>query len=222
MRRYIFIFILILCSTFASAQEEVSPQERFSLRYNFDYPAAVLTNVIATDSLYYVMGIIRDTIFPNNEGTIFLKADLNGEIAFAQTMTDTLKDIRTWFSSMQLNVYGNIVVAGEVRDSTTKAWFLEMTLDGDTLFTKEILHPSYPDVIGLVNRDMAVTENGYLILNVIKNPDSNYNDTQIDVIKLNLVGDIISRKTYGHQAWDNEPYKIIPFSDGYIIAGVNR
>ena len=71
-------------------------QTTFNHRYRFDFPAAVLTSIVPTDSCYYATGIIADSIFPYNTGNIFLKLDLEGNIDFLKTVRDTNKTYETW------------------------------------------------------------------------------------------------------------------------------
>ena len=116
-------------------------QATYSKRFHFNYPASVLTNVLATDSAYYIMGGLIDSLHPGNDGHLFVKAGLGGDIQLVRTLTSTEKEYKTWYGHMQFNEAGNIVIGGIARDSANKALFMEMNLVGDTIRTKEFLPP---------------------------------------------------------------------------------
>ena len=56
----------------------IGAQNTFNKRLHFNFPAAVLTSIVSTDSCYYATGIIADSIPPYNTGNIFVKFDLTG------------------------------------------------------------------------------------------------------------------------------------------------
>ena len=58
MQKSIFILLLALNGLVLGAQNT------YSYRFDFGFPAAELTSIIATDSCYYSTGIIADSIPP--------------------------------------------------------------------------------------------------------------------------------------------------------------
>ena len=48
-------------------------QDTYSYRFDFGFPAAVLTSILSTDSCYYATGVIADSVPPYEAGNIFVK-----------------------------------------------------------------------------------------------------------------------------------------------------
>ena len=112
------LFFLVLNASVLWAQNS------FSYRFHFGFPAAELTSIVATDSCYYVTGIIADSIPPFNTGNIFVKFSLDGQVLIAKTLKDTLKTYETWRGNLEVISPGKLAVSGYAKDSTRKALLL--------------------------------------------------------------------------------------------------
>ncbi len=91
--------------------------------------------------------------------------------------------------------------------------------NGDTLFTSQHYHPNYPELTIVVNRDFKEVEDGYLLLNQIVNPDGTSDqDMDIEVLKLDELGNFQWSQSYGITTRNDWPGSIIPVDGGYIIS----
>lgn len=138
MKKQLSLFFLVCFSL------SMAGQITFNKRFHFDFPAAVLTSVISTDSCYYASGIIADSIFPYNTGAIFLKLDLDGQPVLIKTLRSTQKTYEPWFNDLQPQPDGSFVVSAVTVDSTMKSMLIKYNSLGDTLFLREYLNPFYP------------------------------------------------------------------------------
>ena len=194
-------------------------QNTFSQRFHFGFSAAALTNLVETDSAYFILGVIADSVPPHKESNLFLKASLEGEILIAKTLRDTAKSYETWFGNMAFNSKGQLVASGYSFDSTTKSLLLLFSTEGDTILTGENPHPNYPAVRGVLNRDFEVVSDGYLLINEINNPDGT-GDTDMELLKLDTAGQKLWSRTFGITSRDDTPYNVIATTGGYIIASI--
>ena len=112
-----------------------------------------------------------------------------------------------------------LAVAGYTVDSITKSLFIIFDTNGSPLVISEFPHPFFPVVSGVLNRDLKKIADGYLLLNMIKNPDGT-SDTDVEVLKLNEEGAFVSSVTYGITSKSDRPNNILTASDGYIIASI--
>ncbi|MCB9052967.1 MAG: hypothetical protein H6556_26315 [Lewinellaceae bacterium] len=194
-------------------------QNTFSYRFDFGFPAVVLTSIVATDSCFYSTGIIADSIPPFNTGNIFVKFSLDGQVLIAKTLKDTLKTYETWRGNLAIVGPDRLAVSGNAKDGIRKDLLLVFNTQGDTLFSAGYPHPNYPEVTGTINRDFKKTEDGFVILNYIKNPDGT-GDTDIELSKLDTAGRFVWSQTFGITSRDDTPHNVIVAPDGYIIAAI--
>ena len=207
------LFFLVLNASVLWAQNS------FSYRFHFGFPAAELTSIVATDSCYYVTGIIADSIPPFNTGNIFVKFSLDGQVLIAKTLKDTLKTYETWRGNLAVISPGKLAVSGYAKDSTRKALLLVFNTQGDTLLSAEYPHPDYPAVTGTINHDFKKTVDGYVLLNWIKNPDGT-GDTDIELLKLDTAGQKLWSRTFGITSRNDAPHNVITTPGGYIIVSI--
>ena len=146
-----------------------------------------MTNVIPTDSCYFGMGILADTIPPYNTGNIFVKFDLNGEVKLFKGLTNTTKTYETWQNSLTFLDDSTLVVAGETVEGTIlNTLVLSYNLEGDTLRTMEVTNPFFPNYTFMQPRGgLGLTPDGGF---VISNWIDNYSPAgfSIDVYALKL------------------------------------
>ncbi|MCB9266560.1 MAG: T9SS type A sorting domain-containing protein [Lewinellaceae bacterium] len=194
-------------------------QNTFSKRFHFEFPAAVLTSIISTDSCYYVTGVIADSIPPYEAGNVFVKFSIQGEIGLLKTVRDTVKSYQTWLNNLKALPEGGFAAAGYTVDSLMRALLIVYDEDGDTVFTAQFPNPYYPDEGFIFTRDIEILENGYLLLNWIGSPEGINND-EIQILRLNKEGELLWEEEYGITSKDDTPHNIIATPSGYIIVSI--
>ena len=195
-------------------------QSTFNKRLHFNFPAATLTGVIATDSCYYATGIIADSIPPFKTGNIFVKFDLDGNIIQHKTLRDTLQTFEVWNPTLQSTSDSNFVAAGYTIDTIgLKTLLLKFNPEGDTLFTK--MYPSYfGDSLFVRLEDFKITpDSGFIFINSARNPEG-IGNTDITIIKTDSEGNIEWHKPYGTLQRDEKPRSIINDMGGYIVGAM--
>jgi Secretion system C-terminal sorting domain len=193
-------------------------QTTFNRRLHFDFPAAVLTSIVPTDSCYYATGIIADSIFPYKTGSLFVKFDLQGEPILIKTLTSTQKTYETWFNDLTLLTDGNFAVQGITVDTTVRTILIKFMADGDTIFTKEYLNPAYPNFEFIQPRGgfEPMPGGGFVISNAIK--VGSQANVDIYLIKTDSLGNKQWGKVYVNSMWDR-PQSLIVTPEGKIIVG---
>ncbi|MCB0571796.1 MAG: T9SS type A sorting domain-containing protein, partial [Phaeodactylibacter sp.] len=194
-------------------------QNTFSYRYHLGYPAAVFTTIVATDSLYYIVGVMADSVPPHKKGNIFLRISQTGELLSVKALSSPVKTYETWFGNMAFNPRGELAVSGYTVDSTIKSMLLVFNTEGDTLFSGQFVHPNYPEVSNALARDFKVVEDGYILVNEINNSDGTW-DIDIELLKLDTLGNLQWSKTFGTTTRDDTPQSVIRTPSGYIIASI--
>ena len=194
-------------------------QDTYSYRFDFGFPAAVLTSILSTDSCYYATGVIADSVPPYEAGNIFVKLSLQGEIDYLKTIRDTAKSYQTWRNNLRALPWGGFAVAGYTVDSLMKALLIVYDRDGDMVNTAEFPNPYYPDEGFILTRDMDIVEDGFALLNLIVSSQGINND-EIQVLRLNIEGEVLWEKEYGIISRDDTPNNVICLPDGYIIASI--
>lgn len=91
MLKYIHTLILLVM-----VAGQLAEQITFNRRFSLDFPASILSNVIVTDSCYYLTGTIADTVPPHRPSILFLKTDLNGMPQIVKTITNPNGSFQIW------------------------------------------------------------------------------------------------------------------------------
>ena len=197
-------------------------QTTFNLRLRYDFPAAVLTGIIPTDSCYYATGIIADSVFPYNTGSIFMKLDLEGQPLLVKTLRSTQKTYETWFDNLVRLPDGSFAVQAYSVDSTEKTMIIKFTQEGDTIFTKEYLNPGFPafDFIQPRGGFASMPDGGFVIANAINTP-GNSSNVDLYLIKTDHLGNKEWGKVYSNPMWDR-PESLLVTPEGKIIVGAIR
>ena len=160
--RIIHLIVMLLLNS------SITAQATFNKRVHFDHPAVVMTGVVATDSSYYVTGVIADSIAPFLPGVVFSKFDLDGEGVFHKTLFDSSKHYGMWWRNLALS-NGHIVLPGYVIDTTQRLILLGFNEQGDTVWNREYFNPHYPNYADIKPRGgmVATADSGYLVTNTI-------------------------------------------------------
>ena len=195
-------------------------QNTFNRRFDFGFPAAVLTGIIATDSCYYATGIIADSIPPYNTGSLFCRFSLDGQPQLVNTVESTSKTYETWWGSLHAISSDYFAVAGYTVDSLMKALLVIYNSVGDTIWTAEFQNPYEPDENFIYTVDYQVVGSDYYLLNRISGPETP-NNNNILLIKTDSIGNLIWEKEFGASNRSELPYSIADTGDGLVI-GASR
>ncbi len=187
-------------------------QNTFNRRFDFGFPAAVLTGIIATDSCYYATGIIADSIPPYNTGSLFCRFSLDGQPQLVNTIESTSKTYETWFGGLKY-INNSFAAMGYTTDNIYKSLLVIFNDLGDSLWTKSIYHPDGP----LSLKSLVETTSGFYLLHHI----GSGTNTQIYLVKTDLEGHTQWSKTYGASNRNEYPYSIADTGDGLVI-GASR
>ena len=213
-----FLFVAFLFSIKIVAQTIT-----FNHQYAWNYPFKVLTSVLPTDSCYYATGVITDTT--NNSykiGNIFTKMDLQGEMVFTKTILSTSKFYETWLGDLTPLENGGFLDIGLVKDSTIKGVIIKYDAVGDTVFTREFLHPYYPDESFLYLGGVKIDDNkNIIILGGMDGDTSEVSNMDIFITKFDSLGNLYSTQIIG--GFDTEtPVGMLLEPDGSMIIGSNK
>lgn len=216
IKRLILFFLINYCVIiFCDAQI------RFNKRIVIDSLPKTINSIYPTDSCYYGIGGISDTINLLAFGNIFYKFDLEGNLLFEKRITNQNKTYEAW-KQTKLNSLGELVSIGYTKDTSDinwKSWFVKYNLEGDTILTKEHISPNY----NLTNDPfyspldfLETPDSGYIF---IANTANTYKD--VAVTRLDIDGNELWSKTYGN-IYDDIVYNIISDGDNYIICGITN
>lgn len=213
-------FGLLLLSVFTVAVAQ--SQNTFNHRYRFDFPAAVLTSIVPTDSCYYATGIIADSIFPYNTGNIFTKLDLEGNVEFIKTIRDTAKTYETWYPTLIQLENQKFTVSGYSFDSLMKAIFIVYNDLGDSLVYKEYQNFFQEDQFVRPNGLAKDVNNHFIFSNQEANPTAGFQNTDVVLLKVDSLGNQLWRYAYGTATYREIPETIVSSNDGASYVGCQR
>lgn len=214
-------FIITILMGFAT--HHISQSLTFNKRFHLGFPSTQLTNVLATDSGYYVVGIIADSIFPYRTGNLFLKLDLEGNILLEKTIRDTAKTYEVWLPTLITTQDGQLAAAGYSFDSTMQAMLIKYNTEGDSILFKQYLSLFYPEQSFISPYGLVETvDSGFVLVSWVKDTFG-VNNPDISIIKTNSEGTLVSQNSYGNELW-NRPASIIRVgnTDTYIVGAVQQ
>ncbi|MGH1334681.1 MAG: T9SS type A sorting domain-containing protein [Aureispira sp.] len=191
-------------------------QTTFNKRIQLGCGTTIFTGLEVTDSCYYITGIAQDT--PNcNLGGLFYKVDTLGN-ALLHTIQVVENRLDFWRSCLRTDIDGNLVVAGEVFDTTqVSALMIKYNSNGDTLWTRRY-------------RDQANLQGFYRSDNLVITPDSSYilvgqtgngNNNSFQILNIERDGNIRWSKTIGHGYNYNGEHSLVTLEDGFVVGYVH-
>jgi len=195
-------------------------QPTFNQRLHFEHPAALLTNVAATDTGYLAFGIVSDSIFPFRAGLLTAQFNLQGDLIFANTAKSPEHTMEFWYSTLLPTPDGEFLLVGAERDSLSRALLVRVDAQGNILAERNIVHPNYPEYSFLEPVDMQWTPDQGLIITCWQE-GLNSGDVNIGVIKLDSLWNNQWRKTYGNLKFER-PWTTEILADGSLIIGAVR
>lgn len=210
------IILIILLSISFSA---ISAQITFNHRYDFDSLSNIITGILPTDSCYYAIGIIADSVNMAAPGNIFIKFDLNGEVLFEKRYTSPIKTYEFWRGGLKENYKGELIAVGHTIDTMRHGIMIKYNTEGDTISTRQYLSPNFnltSDPFWVSNDFVNTSDSGYILVAKIDNSIAK----DITVFKLDSLGNTIWAETYG-TSYSDIPRNILQNDEGYIIGGLS-
>lgn len=185
----------------------------------FEFPAAVMTSVVATDSCYYTIGIIADSIPPYNTGSSFCKFNLEGDLVLIKTLKDSLKEFSTWIPSL-LKVDNVFYAYGQTnQNNSIYTLFLKYNENGDTLLTRQYSN-SYEQSNFIAPDGLLYRGNKFFyLLSGVENLTTSPSSLDVSLIKVDSTGNFIFEKKYGNYFRDN-PYSIAEIDVNSLAIGL--
>ncbi len=206
--------ILIFCLSAHGLLAQVT----FNVQSNYGYLNLKLTNVLPTDSCYYVNGVITDSTGQQNRfGSLFLKVGLDGDTIISKKLVVSNEQYLTWNAGLHADTEGNLATAGETPNGI---FFLKYTQSGDTLFIKEYDNPYYPKESFITSDNLSQFEAGYYLSGIFLKPPELYR-SDIVLYKLDHIGSVLYQKAYGSNLSDFIGSTIVE-NDGGLIIGAGR
>ena len=198
----------------------VSGQNTFNRRVHLGSPAAIATGVIATDTCYYVTGIVADTLFPYKSGNFFMKLGLDGEVIFDKWLVDSVRTYETWLPSFQVTLDTDFINCGYSFGGNDKNMMIVYDNDGAI---KKLFKYSHHFEDGLFTLPRSITGNnssGYLIVSEQKSNEG-LNNSEIVLTKINSGGEV-EYETYYGSSINERPNEIHALSSNYFIISGRR
>lgn len=206
------IFFLPLISV---AQEAV----QFNNRFHLGLPAVILNSVIATDSCYYGVALVADSVPPYRSGAAFIKFGPDGEIADYNWEVSSEFPYETWDGNL-VETDDSFVINGYTFDTIMKAMLLFWSKDGELMEMK-----AYPNFFspGEFVRATALTRIGDRLVMLSREVDPNFGRrTEFVCSYMDITGGVIWKKSYGGTTNREEPYSIAVLNNNAIILGGYR
>jgi hypothetical protein len=199
----------------------IGQQITFNVQSNFGYKYLNITNILPTDSCYYINGVITDSTNQQlNFGSLFLKLNLNGDTIVTKKLVAQSKDYLTWNTGILTTPDGNLATAGDSDDTVENVFFMKYTQNGDTLLTKEYLNPNNPTGILIASIDLRRHEHGYYLTTTFLPSEDNVKN-QTMILKLDESGNLLQQKTYGSNMTELVGSTLVE-PDGGLIVGAWR
>ncbi len=139
MKKYNFFFLCYIVTSILFSQNT------FNKHYHFDQPLAIANSIYVTDSCYYFSGLIVDSVPPYQEGLLFGKLDLDGNIITSNSILNGDYSYENWFTPLVYSNDGTFISMGFGYDSIDRYnYWMELTSEGVLLESKYFRNTYYP------------------------------------------------------------------------------
>ncbi len=196
-------------------------QVTFNKRVHFGFPVATLTSIIPTDSCYYGVGILADSIPPYKTSNIFAKFDLQGAVQYTSVLKSMVKTYETWQNSLIFINDTTLAVAGESVEATGRTILIHYNIKGDTLSTREYPNPFHPAFSFMQPRGGLglLPDGGFIISNWIDHGDPFVDpNSEVYVLRTDSLGQVQWDTVFEDPTWDR-PTSLVVDGEGNTILG---
>ncbi|NRA48483.1 MAG: T9SS type A sorting domain-containing protein [Phaeodactylibacter sp.] len=200
------LYILLVFLIWDAANAQIT----FNKRFNAGFPFQNVTEILPTDSCYYLIGVFTDSVGGvQTVGTFLTKLNTEGEIHWQKTIGSPSKYYETWGSGLHTVGDTSLVTMGITKDSTAKVVVIRYDLNGDTLFTKEYFSPFYPEEPFIsADQDIIPYKNGFSLLSGVDSEPASAN-AEIYWMRLNEVGQVIETAIFLSPLQDTPETQVI-------------
>ncbi|MCR9055599.1 MAG: hypothetical protein NXI26_27510, partial [bacterium] len=215
--RLLYIFLVFLIWDAGNAQIT------FNKRFNAGFPFQNVTEILPTDSCYYLIGVFTDSVEGvQTVGTFLTKLNAEGEIHWQKTIGSPSKYYETWGSGLYTVGDTSLVTMGITKDSTAKVVVIRYDLNGDTLFTKEYFSPFYPEE-PFISADQYIIpyKNGFSLATGVDS-DPSFANAEIYWMRLNKIGQVIETAMFSSPLQDTPETQVIDEYGNITIGAFTR
>ncbi|MBK8705892.1 MAG: T9SS type A sorting domain-containing protein [Saprospiraceae bacterium] len=206
---------LIVFTLIFSSITSLWAQPTFNIRTRLGFPAATFSSVIATDSCYFVTGIIADTVPPYRTGALFAKFDLDGNPTLVKTLTSTTNTYATWRPTL-LETQDGLWVSGYAFMPDMRGILIHYNQDGDTLDVFPFFNYYYPAKTFISPQGMAITADKFVVASDIESIGLRAN---ISLVCMDKSGAISWNYSLGGNLYDWAGSIITSINNNYLVGG---
>ncbi|BDS14957.1 T9SS type A sorting domain-containing protein [Aureispira anguillae] len=207
------IYILLGCFFCYNSIGQITT---FNKRMQLGDGNTILTSLEATDSCYYVIGFVRDTI-NSGKTTLFLKTDTLGQIIFSKILLDSFYTNETWAPSLQTNYDGALILSAYRYDNQLKMMggVLKYSTQGNLVWSSFYANPHSWNYSIRPDDVRATLDSNYIIVSSIH---SSQGASDIGILKIDSDGNEelnITRGTIDYV--EHTPCVYVDSDNSYII-----
>lgn len=190
-------------------------QPTFNVRTRLGFPAATFSGVIATDSCYFITGIIADTVPPFRTGALFAKFDLEGNPTLVKTLSSTTHTYETWRPTL-LEAPDGLWVSGYAFMPDMRGILMHYNQEGDTLEVFPFFNYYYPAKTFISPQGMAIADDKFVIASSIESVSLGVN---ISLVCMDKSGHIWWNKSLGGNLYEAAGCIFSSYNGNYILGG---
>lgn len=209
--KYIWIFVFFSAVTKSNAQNNTF----IKLFPTNPFPAAVFNGILVTDTTYFMIGAVADSLPPYGTKPLFVRTDTDGNVEVMQVYKDGIRNYETWHAGMYFDQSNKIVTNGYIFNNPNKNenFFIRYNQSG---YVDTIIEFDY----SLSNTDvtypmLSISNNNYIVP-AQSNP--NFYATNVFHI-LNKYGTVLSSNTYNPNNYALIMIRMDTTKNGYILGG---
>lgn len=203
---------LLICCGIIYGKTQTTYSKLYPLK---PYPAANFNAVLATDTAYFMIGVVSDSLPPYHPKPIFVRTDTDGNIQVVKMYKDGSKNYETWHQGMYFDDNGNIVTNGYIFNHPDKKenFFIRYLQTGEV---DTIIHMDYSLSNTDVNYSMLMDKDKNFIIPVNSNP--HWYATNV-LFKLDHNGNVIDKKTYNPNNGNLLLIRMDTTRNGFVLGG---
>lgn len=179
------------------------------------YKASNFNAVLVTDTAYFMIGVVSDSLPPYHPKPIFVRTDTDGNVQVVKMYKDGSKNYETWHQGMYFDDIGNIVTNGYIFNHSDRKenFFIRYLQTGEV---DTIIHMDYSVSNTDVNYSMLMDKDKNFIIPVNSNPHW----YAVNVLfKLDHYGNVNDKKTYNPNNGNLLLIRMDTTQNGFILGG---
>lgn len=203
---------LLVCCGIIYGKTQTTYSKLYPLK---PYPAANFNAVLATDTAYFMIGVVSDSLPPYHPKPIFVRTDTDGNVQVVKMYKNGSKNYETWHQGMYFDDNGNIVTNGYIFNHPDKKenFFIRYLQTGEV---DTIIHMDYSLSNTDVSYSMLMDKDKNFIIPVNSNP--HWYATNV-LFKLDYYGNVIDKKTYNPNNGNLLLIRMDTTRNGFVLGG---